>query len=266
MRFGICASSRYWKELAEIGYDYIEMALSYLTTVDDTKLQSMLAIQKETGIRVESCNNFFPSDFKLYAIREDGSEDVEGFRQIEENVRTYVKNAFAIASRLGVVVTVLGSSGARTIPEGVSREVAESQFLRLLRICGEIGEAYGITVTVEPLNYGETNFINTVADGLAFVRNASHPSIRAMVDFYHHAYNNEPMEILEEARGVLAHVHLARIGDRTNPTLADEAEVRTRIDALRAIGYDSRVTLECSFGEEFIPHAKDSYLLLKKFK
>ena len=266
MRFGVCTSTRHMKALAEIGYDYIEYALCALADVDDDKLAEMLERQRESGIRVESCNNFFPGDFKLYATREDGSEDVDGFETVKQNVRDYVENAFAKAQKLGITVTVLGSAGARTIPDGIDRAVAERQFLQILRLCGEIGEKYGIVVTVEPLNYDSTNFINTVAEGLAIAKAADHPSVQAMIDFYHHAYNGEPMAVIGETQGMLAHVHLARAADRKNPTLADEVEIAERIEALRAIGYDGRISLECHFGDDFLEQARESYLLLKKFK
>ena len=265
MRFGICTSSSQWKTVAELGYDYAECNLSALANATEEKFESMLAIQKECGIRVEACNGFFPPDFKLYATREDGTEDVEGFAQIQENVRRYVEGVFPRAAQLGVCVAVLGSAGARTVPEGVDRSVAERQFLEVLRICADLGERYGILVTVEPLNYSETNFIHTLADGLDFARRAEHKNIGAMVDFYHHYYNKESFDAFQEAMPLLSHVHLANPA-RNHPTASDAEFVAERLECLRSIGYDGRVSLECGMGDDFARAAAESLKLLKQFR
>lgn len=265
MRFGICASPSRWRILSEIGYDYAEFNLSALAAVTDEKLEQILTAQRESGIKVEVCNGFFPSDFHLYAINEGQNEDHADLARVKESVRQYTERAFSRANALGVTVTVLGSSGARTIPEGVDRAVAERQFLELLRLCGKIGDKYGIAVTVEPLNYTETNFINTLSDGLDLVRRAAHPNVRAMVDFFHHYYNKESMSVLASTRGALAHTHLAN-RPRLCPRAIDADFVAERLRALQAIGYDGRVSLECGFGDDFEREASEAYGILKHFR
>lgn len=266
MKIGVCSSPKHWKEIAEIGYDYAESNLSYLAKITDEEFATVLAFQKDSGICVEACNNFFPPNIRLYAYREDGTEDAETFAQIKQNIEQYVSRALARAEQLGVKIAVLGSSGARTIPENVNREVAQNQFLQILRICGTVAAQYGIIITVEPLNVSETNFINTVAEGADFARLAQMPSIRAMADLYHCAYNKEPPETITGSGDLLTHVHLARFSDRSNPTLANEEEILPYIQVLRKIGYNGRISLECSFQPDFHVGVAESYRLLKQWQ
>ena len=265
MRFGICSSSSHWKEIAEIGYDFAEYNLSALAQATDEKFDSILQAQKESGIRVEACNGFFPANFKLYAYHEDGSENAEDFAQIKQTVLHYVEGVFPRAEQLGVRVAILGSAGARSIPGGVDRTMAERQFLQILRICADVGQKHGILITLEPLNYSETNFLNTAAEGLDFARRAEHMNVGAMVDFYHHYYNKESLDTFGGAMPLLSHVHLAN-PMRNNPTALDSKFIAERMEILRTIGYDGRVSLECNMGEDFVLSAKDSYELLKQYK
>ena len=162
-------------------------------------------------------------------------------------------------------VTVLGSSKARNIRDDYTKDGAEEQFLRVLRICGEVGAKYGIAVTVEPLNPLETNFINTYAEGLEIAQKANHPNVLSMIDFYHHAVNGEPIETIDGTKGILIHAHIAR-ADRNTPTLDDLSELAPKVEYLKNTGYEGRMSLECRHVPDFDTSVKNAYELLKLFR
>lgn len=89
------------------------------------------------------------------------------------------------AAESGCKIVVIGSGKARYIPENFSREYAASQFCEIMDICGEIGKDYCIKIAIEPLNYDETNYINTVAEGLEFCRTVANSNVGVLADFYH---------------------------------------------------------------------------------
>ena len=68
---------------------------------------------------------------------------------------------------------------------------------------------YGIIIAVEPLNRAETNIINSVEEGLKFVRDVDHANIKITADFYHMRRENEPMDVLIQAGKDIAHLHIA---------------------------------------------------------
>lgn len=257
MRIGVCASHDRWGIVAEAGYDYVEGNFSKIALASDEEFEEMKKMRAESGLDVEATNGFFPGDFVLYSK--------DDFDKIKENVREYCEKGFARGAALGQKVAVIGSSKARNIRDDYTKAEAEVQFIEVLRICGEVGAKYGITVTVEPLNFNEANFIITFADGLEIAKRADHPNVLAMVDLYHHTVNGEPLSTFDGTKGVLVHTHIAR-ADRNTPTLDDLAEIAPKIDYLKNTGYDGRMSLECRHVPDFETSVKNAYELLKLFR
>jgi sugar phosphate isomerase/epimerase len=206
---------------------------------------------------MEATNGFFSGDFQLYSK--------DDFETVKKNVREYCELGFARCAALGQKVAVIGSSGARNIREGYTKEEAEEQFCEVLRICGEVGAKYGVAVTVEPLNTKETNFIITFADGLDIVKKTNHPNVLAMIDLYHHAQNGEELSTLDGTEGILVHAHLAR-ADRQTPIPGDEAEIDPKIAYLKNVGYDIRISLESKYTPDFETAIKNAYNLMKNYR
>ena len=81
--------------------------------------------------------------------------------------------AFSRAAELGGSIVAFVSGDSRQIPEGWSRDEALERFDEAWRRASEVAERYGITIAIEPLNRGETNLVNTVAEGAAVVQRVS---------------------------------------------------------------------------------------------
>ena len=257
MKIGVCASHERWGIVAAAGYDYVEGNFSKVARASDEEFEDMKKALEASGLKMESANGFFPGDFSLYSK--------DNFDEVKANVRAYCEKGFARGASLGQRVAVIGSSKARNIREGYTKDEAEAQFSEVLRICGEVGAKYGITVTVEPLNAGETNFIITFADGMDIAKKVAHPNVLAMIDLYHHAVNGEPIETLDGTKGFLVHSHIAR-ADRSTPTVDDLDGIAPKIEYLKNTGYEGRMSLECRHVPDFETSVKNAYELLKQFR
>lgn len=257
MKIGVCCNYDRWGIVAEAGYDYVEGNFSKIAKATDEEFDEMKCALEASGVRMEATNGFFSGDFQLYSK--------DDFETVKKNVREYCELGFARGAALGQKVAVIGSSGARNIREGYTKEEAEEQFCEVLRICGEVGAKYGVTVTVEPLNTKETNFIITFADGLDIVKKTNHPNVLAMIDLYHHAQNGEELSTLDGTEGILVHAHLAR-ADRQTPVPGDEAEIDPKIAYLKKVGYDSRISLESKHTPDFETAIKNAYPLMAKYR
>ena len=258
MRIGVCSNYDRWGIVAAAGYDYVEGNFLKVATASDEEFEEMKKTLDAAGIKMEATNGFFSG--KLFSIYSK-----EDFEAVKETVRAYCEVGFSRGALLGQKVAVIGSSGARNIREGYSKEEAEEQFCEVLRICGEVGAKYGIAVTVEALNPQETNFIHTFADGLDIIKKTNHPNVKAMIDFYHHAQNGEPLETLDGTEGLLVHAHLAR-ADRETPLPEDAAEVDPKIAYLKKVGYNARISLESRYNPDFETAIKNSYPLMQKYR
>ena len=257
MKIGVCCNYDRWGIVAEAGYDYVEGNFSKIAKATDEEFDAMKRALEASGVRMEATNGFFSGDYQLYSK--------DDFETVKKNVREYCELGFARGAALGQKVAVIGSSGARNIREGYTKEEAEEQFCEVLRICGEVGAKYGVAVTVEPLNTKETNFIITFADGLDIVKKTNHPNVLAMIDLYHHAQNGEELSTLDGTEGILVHAHLAR-ADRQTPIPGDEAEIDPKIAYLKQVGYDIRISLESKYTPDFETAIKNAYPLMAKYR
>lgn len=241
MRFGVCTNKDF-DLVAKAGYDYIETAFVTIANQSDAEFDAFARTILDTGLKAETFNCFFFGDIKLIG---DGID----LKRIEEFSRRGMKRA----AMLGGEVAVIGSGNARRIPEGFDREKATEQFVEILRLCGDIAGENGMKIVVEPLNPKETNFINTVQDGLELSRRVDHPNVGALVDFYHMYLCGESEQSVASSGGAIIHAHLARANeDRGFPvTEEDLTYCKKWAQSLKDCGYDGRLSLECIWHADF---------------
>ena len=254
MKFGVCGNLSRVPVIQEAGYDYVELKFSALALMPEEEFVALREELARRKFRAEAFNGFFKADVCLYGEGADLNA-----------IAAYCETAFSRAAQLGGDVAVLGSGGARAIPEGMTGEEAEAQFCRVLTVCGDVALKYGMRIAIEPLRASECNFINLVSEGAAICRRVNHPAVKLLVDFFHFWCGEEPLSAIDEAADVLIHAHLARPNlDRTMPKEEDRATVAEWANALRRIGYTGRLSLEGSHGSDFetsVRNAKD-YLAL----
>lgn len=261
MRYGCCGSMvaqepdgtgvEIVEQLAEIGYDYIELSLAHLMALPEAEFQALAGRVRRSGIPCEACNNFFPPRVRLTGSQVDWTQ-----------VKAYTAAAIERAASLGVRVIVFGSSGAKNVPEGFPKDRAWEQIVDVLRMAGPLAGEHGITIAIEPLNRRESNIVNTVAEGLTLARQASSPHVRLLVDYYHLALEGEDPAIVAAARDQVAHVHFARVEGRSFPTTI-EASYEPFFANLRSIGYEARVSVE-AYSQDFRSDAVQALAVLRR--
>jgi sugar phosphate isomerase/epimerase len=224
--------------MAAMGFDYIELSLAHMAALTEEEFDDLLARVARSGLRCEACNNFFPPHVRLTGPEAD-----------TEAALRYASLAMGRAAQLGVEIIVLGSSGAKNVPEGFPLADARGQFLGLLRGLAPLADENGITITVEPISRPEANFVILAAEGLALVRDVDHPRIRLLVDYFHMAGEGESPDVIREAGGTIHHAHFARPGDRVFPTRW-EGRFDPFFQALGEIGYRGRLSIE-AFTDDF---------------
>jgi sugar phosphate isomerase/epimerase len=122
---------------------------------------------------------------------------------------------------------------------------------------GPLAGPHGVTVVLEPLNKGETNFFNSVAEGIGLVDAIAHPNIQLLADIYHMLREDEGPESILKAGARLRHCHIAEKESRTSPGTKGD-DFRPYFKALKAIGYQGGVSVEGKWGkpvEDELPRA-----------
>ena len=240
MRFGAACGIEKLPALKAEGYDYIELCFADIAAEDGRFFQQALEETARCGMEAECFNGFFKPEIRLNGIVDYGY------------IADYANRGFSRAQKLGGKIAVLGSGCSRRIPDGYDQRTAAAQFVKILNICGDIAGNYGMQIAVEPLRAEETNFINTVAQGLDICTAAGNPHVKCLPDFYHVYMNGEPLDTIENAGDMLIHTHIARPDpDRKIPNSADLDGCRPWAQALKKSGYTGRMSLEGIYSPDF---------------
>ncbi len=238
MKFSCCIGLKDFERLEilkKVGYTHYETGLSRLVDESDEDIAKFDAKAKELGMGCVSLNAMFPSTIPLL-------RGPESYPEITE----YMEMAFAKAKPLGAKVIVLGSGGARKIPDDMTKEEATERFIALCRDCiAPCAEKWGLTIVIEELRAEECNFINSCKEAMEIIRAVNKPSIQLLVDYYHAVLGGDTMEEIASYGDAIKHVHIASPKrERCFPNEEDAADVKDFFEALKKAGYDGGVSLE----------------------
>lgn len=235
MRFGICTDLLHLQEVAAAGFDYIEPKVYDLALCSEAEFA---AIQRELAgspIPCEAANFFYPTDFRVVG------EGIDLPR-----IYDYIDRAVERLGALGVRMVTVGSSGPRRIPEGFPREQAARQFADQLRRIGQGAARFpGMTVAIEPIRPASTNFINTIAEGVALCQAVGLPNVRVMADYNQMRGAGDPIASITQYGSWLCHLHTIDV-EHSNVYPYDPADAgqRALFAAYRAVCPTGRASIE----------------------
>jgi sugar phosphate isomerase/epimerase len=170
-----------------------------------------------------------------------------------QRTRDYLAALLDLCSDLGGKVLVLGSPKQRSIDWGIPHSALRNPKLyqdawhravELLSSVLDRAAELGLTICLEPLSPAETNFINTVEEGMKMVREIHHPNFKIHLDVK--AMSSEPTPVPEIIRSVKAqdigHFHV------NDPNLygpgMGEVDYAPIAEAVWDIGYDKWLSVE----------------------
>jgi len=161
---------------------------------------------------------------------------------------THVKEGLRQAAELGAVGSIVVPVRTPEIPPPAPpKTLYDLQREILIEELAEIAptaEQTGAAVILEPLNRYESRFIQRLDQAADICRAVGSPSIKFMADFFH--MNIEEIDMgraIEDNAEYLGYVHLAD-SNRFQPG-AGHLDFRPGLAALKRIGYDGFMTLEC---------------------
>lgn len=201
--------------------------------VTEAQFQENLRKIRSARVKVAAANVFFPGDIKLVGPAVD-----------ERIVLGYVDTVMRRCMEADVKIIVLGSGGARKLPDGYDSVKASGEFIALVRKMAKVAKKYGRIIAIENLNHTETNFVLTLAEALRYVKAVDHPNFRLTADIYHMLMENEPGMVIEQARGFLVHAHIAEKEERAYPGKRG-VDFTPYFEAMKKIGYHGAIMMEC---------------------
>ncbi len=240
--------------LKELGYDYVDGNVTSVAYSTDEELEGARELCRKYGFLVIRGNCLVPAAVKLTGENYD-----------PEKVREYAKLAVSRSHAMGMKVLVLGSGGARQVPEGFDMATAEEQFVEAARIISEEAEKYGIKIALEHLNPRETNIMTSLTSDVEFVERIDHPACGVLFDYYHLDLDTDELQSIYDTGDKLYHVHYAVHDKRRYPTVADVEPEGDFFKVLKDVSYQGSVSIEAveQPGLTFAEQAKTSMEFLQ---
>ena len=251
MRFGICTTPDKVAKLKPGTLDYMEMNLSTVQAMSEEELKKTRDFILSIGTPAEATNGFFPAEVRLCGAEYDPAKVAE-----------YTKRALNNAAYLGIFTCVLGSSKARNIAEGDDRESCIKQFEEAIVVAGDVAKTTGTTIVLEPLRAFEANYLNLVSEGADICRRVAHPNICLLADYYHVMDAKEDLQVLVDNADILRHMHIAS-PDRKYPMPGDGHDYGPLAKALKAAGYNCRLSIEGGCPGDFVPCTEEAMAYLR---
>lgn len=191
-----CNARRVFARAAEIGYDFVEVLIFDPDTVD-TRMTARLAEEHGLGVVATMCG-------KLSADLSNADP------VIAQRGEALVAKAISVARDMGS--PLLGGPSFSAVhryavpPSEWARERAVEAYRRLARRAGQAG----IRIGLEALNRYESNFINTLGQAAALIREVGSDAMFVHADLFHMSIEEGSLaRAVAEVGDLIGYVHLA---------------------------------------------------------
>jgi sugar phosphate isomerase/epimerase len=219
------------------GFEFIGTTVGSLiapTIADSTFHQNVLQL-KTLRTKIFMCNVLFPGSIKIAGPEAD-----------EQRALVYLEGVLRRAKVAGVPNLILGSGGARRLPDNYLPSTALPAFIVLCRKMAELAQSYGVTIILENLNSGETNFLNKLSEAAEIVRRVNHPHFRLNADIYHMMREGESPDEIVRAGNLIVYCEIAEKEKRTLPGMAKD-DFGPYLRALKKINFTGPIMIEGNF-------------------
>ncbi|HWW00741.1 MAG TPA: sugar phosphate isomerase/epimerase family protein [Candidatus Acidoferrum sp.] len=252
MKFAICNEIfKDWKiddvfaHAGRLRYDGVEIApftlANAVTEISAGERRGMQAAAARRGIEIAGIHWVLVKPEGLYVNHQDAG--------VRARTARYFCDLVDFCADIGGSRMVVGSPKQRNVMPGVSREQAEQWTLETLRRAVPRAEERQVTICLEPLAPTETNFINTAAEAIEFVKRLPSPRFKIILDVKAMSGESKPIpQIIRESAPHFAHFH-ANDPNLKGPGFG-KVDFRPIAAALKETGYDGYVSVEVFSFEE----------------
>ena len=176
----------------------------------------------------------------------DPGRDLRGSEADQKTGSDYVRAIIDQAAALGCprvigpVYSVVGLIGPH---DDAEKKQQFDLVVKNLKPLAQYAASKGVEICIEPLNRFETDFLNTVDQGLKLVKAVGSKAVKLHLDTFHMNIEekNQPTAI-RRAGSLLGHFHACGT-DRGTPG-NDSLDWKPIVKALKEVGYDADVVIE----------------------
>lgn len=223
------------KKAAQMGYDAVEIHVNDPRSLDIGEIQKTCKESKTSVSTLGTGMGFVV----------DGLSFTDPDTSIREKAIERIRGHINVAKKLNAMVIIGSMRGI--IPELSEYEKYEEYAIECTKKVMEYAAKNEVIVVMEAINRYETNFINSVEEGMEFlhkVSSSSSPYIKLHLDTFH--MNIEEADLcksIETAGVTLGHFHFAD-SNRWAPGCG-HIDFKKIMDSLKKIKYNGYISFEC---------------------
>ncbi|MES2809663.1 MAG: sugar phosphate isomerase/epimerase [Bacteroidota bacterium] len=201
---------------------------------NEDKLQANIVRMKKAQCQVYMCNILFSSSMKI-----------AGPAVNEQRVLPYFDSLLTRANQAGVKWLILGSGGARRIPDGYDAKKAQADFTVLCGKLAQLAQKHKIMLVLESLETDETNFLVNLKETAEVVRGVNNPYFKLNVDIYHMGRMKESPQVIVDNADLIVHCEIAELEKRTLPGIKGD-DLKPYMRAIRKANYKGPIFIEAT--------------------
>ena len=192
---------------AQLGYDGVEIApytlADSVTEIPTKERKAIRHAAEDNGIEIVGLHWLLAKPEGLYINHPD--------EIIRIRTQEYIEALIHFCADIGGKILVHGSPHQRTVQEGWDFQQSWNFAKETFKVCLRTAQKRNVLYCIEPLAHMNTNFINTVAEGIRLVREIRHPHLKMVFDSRSaSAQEKSVLEALLRAldSGYLRHIHV----------------------------------------------------------
>ena len=248
MRFAVCNEmfkdwphGRVAEKVASCGYEGVEIAPF---TLGSAPASTTSAERKEVRRAFEGAGLKIIGLHWLLAGTE-GLSITSPDQAVLRRTAAHLLALIALCRDLGGELMVFGSPNQRNLAPGADPAAARHRVVKLFKELAPAAQDAGIVICFEPLTPKETNFINTMAEGVALVEAVGHPAFKLHLDVkaMSGSESKPPADVIREEGGRHLHHFHANDPNMLGPGMGD-LDFAPVAEALKAVRYDRWVSVE----------------------
>lgn len=198
---------RVFEYAAQLGYNGVEIApytlADSVTEIPAKQRKAIRRAAENNGIEIVGLHWLLAKPEGLYINHPD--------EIIRIKTQEYIEALIHFCADIGGKILVHGSPHQRTVQEGWDFQQSWNFAKETFKVCLKTAQKRNVLYCIEPLAHMNTNFINTVAEGIRLVREIRHPHLKMVFDSRSaSAQEKSVLEALLRAldSGYLRHIHV----------------------------------------------------------
>ncbi|MEW6679513.1 MAG: sugar phosphate isomerase/epimerase family protein [bacterium] len=220
------------KYAAELGYEGIEINIRDSAKIDQKHIINLLNSHNLKLVSIGTGQAYY----------EDGISLASRDKTIREKAVNRLKDHIRFASKSGAQVVIGSIRGTFSSNLEVKNKEFEGA-LQAIKACVDFASECKVTLTIEPINRNETNFINTMKEAIEFIKQINSKNVKLLADTYQLNFDGMAIpDALRLAGDLLVHVHLVD-SDRLVPGCG-RIDFQSVLKALKEINYQEYLSGE----------------------